>query len=139
MSLHQSVRSIMTHDVTAVELDSPVSAARHLLQDGPFHHLPVTRHGALVGILGLVDLYRVSLENWIDDDRTVDAWLDSTYTLSDVMTHNPDSVRMDQTIRDAALRLADGTYHALPVVDDDGQLAGIVTTTDLLRSIVAVG
>ena len=59
--------------------------------------------------------------------------------MSEVMTHNPDSVRMDETIRDAAMRLADGTYHALPVVDDRGQLAGIVTTTDLLRSLVAVG
>ena len=41
-------------------------------------------------------------------------------------------MRSNQPIRTAFELLAEGTFHALPIVDD-GDLVGIVTTTDLLK------
>jgi CBS domain-containing protein len=37
------------------------------------------------------------------------------------------------TVHDAALLLADGKRHSVLVLDGEGALAGIVTTTDLVR------
>ena len=37
------------------------------------------------------------------------------------------------TVREASKLLREGTFHSLPVVDDDGALLGIVTSTDLIR------
>ncbi len=139
MSLFQSVRSIMTHDVERVDLDTPVSTVRRTLRARPYHHMPVVRGELLVGIVSLVDIYRISLENYVQDDETVDAWLDSTYTLDEVMSHEPAAVRSDMSIREAAEKLAGGDFHALPVVDDNGHLQGILTTTDLIRTLLAVG
>ena len=39
----------------------------------------------------------------------------------------------DATVRDAAALLSDGSFHSVVVLDFDGALAGIVTTTDLAR------
>jgi CBS domain-containing membrane protein len=37
------------------------------------------------------------------------------------------------TIADAAEVLSDGNFHAVPVVDKDEDLIGLVTSTDLIR------
>ena len=70
---------------------------------------------------------------WGADARTVDAVLDSQLRLADLMHSEPQTIRDTATVRDAAHALAHGTFHSLPVVDADGTLAGIVTSTDLIR------
>ena len=39
----------------------------------------------------------------------------------------------DDSIQRAAELLGDGAFHALPVVDPQGSLVGILTSTDLVR------
>jgi len=54
-------------------------------------------------------------------------------TISKVMTHKPRVIQATQTIRDVTEIFAKEEFHALPVVNEDGKIAGIVTTTDLIR------
>jgi len=49
-----------------------------------------------------------------------------------VMVRNVQTVNADTTIKEAAELLASREFHALPVLED-GKLAGIVTTTDLIK------
>lgn len=70
---------------------------------------------------------------WGTDERTIDAVLDSQLRLADLMKPAPQTIRETATVRDAAQALAHGEYHSLPVVDGDGRLVGIVTSTDLIR------
>jgi CBS-domain-containing membrane protein len=49
------------------------------------------------------------------------------------MTHKPRVIQATQTIRDVTEIFAKEEFHALPVVNEDGKIAGIVTTTDLIR------
>lgn len=51
----------------------------------------------------------------------------------DIMTSPVITVRAATTVQDAAALLAGRGFTALPVVDDDGQLIGIVTEADLVR------
>jgi CBS domain-containing protein len=51
----------------------------------------------------------------------------------DIMTSPVITVRRGTSVRDAAALLAQRGFTALPVVDDDDRLIGIVTETDLLR------
>lgn len=51
----------------------------------------------------------------------------------DIMTSPVITVRARTTVQDAAALLASRGFTALPVVDDDGQLIGIVTEADLVR------
>ncbi len=43
------------------------------------------------------------------------------------------SLPQTATVHDAAALLSDGEAHSVIVVDDRGELVGIVTTTDLVR------
>jgi CBS domain-containing membrane protein len=133
MNVFTPVRHIMSRAVDTVQVDSPVSAARTLLRSRPFHHVPVLRGNQLVGILSAADIARVSLEAFVADGETVDAWLDETTNIPALMTHEPETIRPDATLREAAARLSEGAFHALPVVGDGGELEGILTTTDVVR------
>ena len=79
------------------------------------------------------DLMRVSFGDVNKQDpRTVDALLD-TYTIRDVMQEDILTVKPDDTVRTAAEHLARGDFHSLPVVGDDDELLGLVTSTDLIK------
>lgn len=53
---HHPVADWMTHDPVTVEVDVEVSAARDLMLERGFRHLPVTDGGRVVGIVSLRDL-----------------------------------------------------------------------------------
>jgi CBS domain-containing protein len=53
-------------------------------------------------------------------------------TIPQVMTSKPMTVSSDTIIRDLAEIFVKEEFHALPVVDN-GELKGIVTTTDVVR------
>lgn len=53
-------------------------------------------------------------------------------TIAQVMTSKPKTISSDTIIRDSAEIFVKEEFHALPVVDN-GELKGIVTTTDILR------
>jgi CBS domain-containing protein len=60
--------------------------------------------------------------------------------VSDVMVRDVATVLPEETVRSAADRFANGDlktsrHHALPIVDADGHLQGLVTQGDLLRSL----
>ncbi len=66
------------------------------------------------------------------DGRGLDAVLDHTYKIHDVMTSNPESIASSETIREAARILGSQKFHALPVVEDE-KLVGLITSTDLIN------
>lgn len=136
MNWSQPVRNLMSTDPTSVDADAPPSVVRSLLESGAFHHLPVVDKGIVVGIVSPLDLARVSLGAWVKNADTAAAWLDSQFDIRDLMTWEPEFVRDDDTVRVAADKLSAGTFHSLPVLDEAGQLVGMLTSTDLIRAIV---
>ena len=126
----------MTREVKTVQVGQRLSVVRRMLVDYPFHHIPVTRDGELVGIISATDMIRLSFEGYGSDDRSIDAILDSQFTIEEVMNRNVITIDRESTIREAALRLSGGTFHSLPVVSRGGALEGIVTSTDLIRYLV---
>ena len=66
------------------------------------------------------------------DPRQSAAILDHTRSIDDIMVTDVKTLHPNDPVRDAFALLAEGTFHALPIVEDD-KLVGIITTTDLLR------
>ena len=57
--------------------------------------------------------------------------------VSDLMTADPVVVRSGDDIETVAKTIAEGHHNHLPVVDDDGRLAGLVTRADALAALVS--
>ncbi len=53
--------------------------------------------------------------------------------VQDVMTHETTTVGLDTTIKRATELLAEHRISTLPVLDDEGRLAGVVSEADLIR------
>lgn len=58
----------------------------------------------------------------------------TTTLVRDVMTADVATLRPDTPIAAAADRLADGSFGAMPVVDDAGRLVGLLSDEDLIVS-----
>jgi CBS domain-containing membrane protein len=133
MKKNESISHVMTRDVQTVNLGQKPSEARAMLATGGFHHLPVVDGKRLVGILSATDFLRVSLSSYGGgDDRALDAFLDQQFSVNELMQHDVTSLSEGASVREAAGLLHKNAFHALPIVDADSNLAGIVTTTDLL-------
>jgi CBS domain-containing protein len=60
------------------------------------------------------------------------------WRVGEIMTHAPQTLRRDATLAEAAEQMAEGRFGCLPIVDEAGRLAGMLTETDLLRALASV-
>lgn len=132
MKRNEPISHIMTKDPITVHHGQKVSEVRQLFIEHGIHHIPVVSGKRLLGIISATDMMRLSLSAYGSDERTMDAMLDHQFTIEQVMSKHLTTLDAKGTIREAAEKLREGRFHALPVVDDQGNLAGIVTTTDLI-------
>lgn len=133
MKQHTPVTRIMSRNVVTVHHGDPVSKVRKTMTEHNIHHIPVVSGDQLIGILSLSDILRVSFGDAFNtDERAVDATLDHTMTLEDLMEKQPVTLSEQASVRDAAAALASGKFHAVPVVNGR-KLVGIVTSTDLIQ------
>ena len=132
MRRNEKITKIMTAEPVTAQVGQTVSEVSKMMQDGGFHHVPVLEGKRLVGIVTSTDLLRVSYEYGMDARQT-DTVLDHTVDQRDLMQAEPRTLTVHKTVREAVEYLAEGHYHSIPVIDDSGDLAGIVTTTDVLR------
>jgi CBS domain-containing protein len=126
------IRRIMSTSLVKVSPADTLLSASLLMESRRVHHALVLEGDRLVGILSSADLLKLALLRPAGADDTLsasDEQLD--LRVRDVMPRGLVSIYDNQGLRDAALALSIGGYHALPVLAFDGTPVGIVTTTDL--------
>ena len=87
----------------------------------------------LIGIVSASDILGISVEGVGSDERSMDAYLDHQFSIEEIMKKDLKTLTTKSTIADAADVLSDGSFHAVPVVSDNEDLIGLVTSTDLIR------
>jgi acetoin utilization protein AcuB len=118
------IRDHMTREMLTVTPETPLVNALQLLQESKLRCLPVMhKDGVLVGLLLLsdADLARNNLE----------------LNVGDVMRPPTISIQPNQQIERAAVLMLEHDVRGLPVVDERGQLVGVLTVSDLLDVMVA--
>lgn len=128
------VSFVMTADeLVTADVTDPMSRVGQLLMDHPIHHIPVLEGNKLVGIISTTDLLRVGIgvdtdEQLRDSDRDL--------SIEQVMETRLVTLHPKDSLLKAAKLLAQESFNSLPVVDEEGELVGILTTRDLLRYMV---
>ena len=125
----QSIDRIMTPDPVVIGHQESVADARKLFALKKIHHLPVVEEGKLVGILSSSDLHKLHL---LEDHAT--ATLSSS--VGQIMHKRPVVIDITANLRDAAEILYGSGFHALPVVQGDREIVGIVTSSDLIDALL---
>jgi CBS domain-containing protein len=125
----------MTEAVVAIETSRPVSEVLDCFFQYPIHHLPVVRDGKLAGMLSSADVMK--LEFFVPRSTTDRSrFLDERLTIDQLIGQPVVSLKGGTSISEAAERLIEAGVHAAPVVDDADHVLGIVTTTDIIRSLL---
>ncbi|MCA9653684.1 MAG: CBS domain-containing protein [Myxococcales bacterium] len=133
MKRNEPIKSIMATNPLTVNITQKLSEVRKLMSEQQIHHVPVVSGRKLVGLLSATDMVRLSFSAYGADQRAVDAMLDHEFTIEKVMQTELTTLQDTSTVRDAAKILREGAFHSLPVIDSEGALLGIVTSTDLIR------
>ncbi len=127
------ISEIMSKNIIALNRDDDLETAEILFKRHKIRHIPVVNGEVIIGMLSYSDLLRISFADAVyDNEEEVDTLVYNMFTIDQVMVKDVVTVPSTATIKDVAKILSEKEFHALPVVDD-GNLVGIVTTTDLIN------
>jgi CBS domain-containing protein len=133
MKRREPVSKIMTENVLTVNVNDDLHEVVELLKKKKIRHVPVLEGKDIVGIISKTDINRLTFSSLFDNQEGADEAVLTMLSIPQVMTHKPRVVKSAQLIKDVAEIFSQEEYHALPVTDSEGELAGIVTTTDVIR------
>ena len=146
---------IMDRDVPSVRPEDDARAAIDLLAKTDLGAIPVVDdENKVIGIVSESDLIISEEESdlhlphylnimggivFIGSMKGFDERLEKAFAtkVSELMSADPIVVRDFENVDRVAKKIADGHHNHLPVVDDDGHLAGMVTRADALAALVA--
>lgn len=129
------LRDVMSREPKTVQIGQPISDAYTLLQARTFHHVPVVDGDKPVGLISATDILKLVYDVDGNDDRMLRRLLDHQFTLADAMTTDLITENVDEPLKTVVSHMSSGEVHSVLVVDDEGDLAGIVTSTDLIRQL----
>ncbi len=132
MKQREPVSKIMTANVYYVQEHDTLRDAVATIQKNGIRHLPVLKGNTISGIISSADLNRLMFGSLFENQEGTNEAILDMLSIAQVMTKAPQTVGSHTPIKEVAEVLAGAEFHALPVVDE-GELKGIVTTTDLLQ------
>ena len=116
-----NVGDVMSRDVVTVLEDIQVDEAAKLIVSGSFDHLPVvSRDGRLMGIITAWDISKAVAGG-------------KPTKIANIMTRRVYSALVDEPIELAARTLDTHSISALPVVDKENKVIGMITSNHLSR------
>jgi acetoin utilization protein AcuB len=125
------VRDAMTRDVVTVGPEESAARAWGLCRERNIRHLPVVEGGRLVGIVSDRDLRDLSPPRATADQENTLGWV----RIRDMMSTGVVTAHPLDTIEHAAKVIYENRFNCLPVVADD-EIVGIITSSDLVRTLV---
>lgn len=131
------VKDAMTTNVVTVKESQSMLEAREILTMKNLISLPVVDDiNRIRGIITIDDIGKASPSGASTLSRYEANYLLGRLKVRDVMGHNVITVPADESIEYVAYKLYMARVNALPVVDENNRLCGIISRSDLFRSFV---
>jgi len=133
------VEGWMTTDVVTVDEDTSMMKASIIMKEKKIRCLPVVNAtGELVGIVSDRDLRDAAPSKATTLDIYELNYLLSSIKIKDLMTTNLVYVRPDETVEFAAILMLENKVSSLPVINNNGDLDGIITQTDIFKVLINI-
>ena len=128
------IKEVMSTHVVTVNVNDPFSTVEEKMRLHHIRHLPVTdHHGKLVGMITQTDLYRAvsprkSEEGFVYDPAQLNSFILKFYMVPEPLSLGPESL-----VSEAVEIMITHKFGAVPVVDPQKNIVGIVSQIDLLK------
>lgn len=139
MNLFAPVSSLMTDykHLVIVHPEESLEKIKEIFDTHTFHHIPVVRTRAVVGIISKSDFeHFMGGASACEEDRFLNEKRLQRHTAQDIMTKGVGKLESDDRLNVAVEIFTINRLHALPVVKD-GELVGILTPYDILKALAA--
>lgn len=132
-----SIANLMTRDVFFVHPNDTMQRVGELFTAYNIHHIPVIDDEShVVGIVGKGDYLKI-LHGFTlfktDESMQYNKAILRSLLVSEVMSKQVATLQPEVTVDVAAGYFRENLFHAIPVVDRQKKLVGIVTTFDMLN------
>ena len=74
-ALELEARQVMTRDVVTCDPDESIDEVMEIMTRGRFRHLPVVRHGELLGLVSIGDIVKLRLEETRHEAEALKAYI----------------------------------------------------------------
>ncbi len=128
------VSDYMSTEVVTANLRDGLRQTFYRMREHAIRHMPVLDDDeSIVGVISDRDLRR---PDWVDDEQNVAHYylLDNAHKVEDAMTRDPWVVHPGDPIQGAVDLVLKHRIGALPVVDDERKLVGMISAIDMLRA-----
>ena len=122
---YKCVADVMTRKTVTLSPHHRFAEAVSLMADRHFRHVVVVDTGGqILGVISDRDILRTlaRTSNW------------QTKDVSQIMTRDPVTVKRETPLSVAVAKMVAKRINCLPVLDDEGKVCGILTSTDLLKA-----
>jgi CBS domain-containing protein len=127
------VRNVMIREPATLDEDECLDLADDIMTLGRIRHLPVTKDGAVVGVLSQRDLFRAAASSSLRLLRAAQhAWLEKIPAKA-VMSAPAVTISPDADVSEVVGEMLARKIGCMPVTTADGALVGLVSETDCLR------
>ena len=133
------VKDIMTTHVYTINQNQTLLELQGLMSEDDLRRVPVLNDaGQVVGIITDRDVKMASPSEASTLSRYEASYLLSRIKVKDVMTHNVKTVYATADLADVAALMYQDHIASVPVMDEENNLCGIVTDTDVFRALVDI-
>ena len=132
------VKNWMSKNVITIDANDSMEDAMKQLKEHGIRMLPVMKKNKLVGIVTDRDLKKASASDATTLEIHELLYLLTQIKVKDIMTKDPITVPPDYTVEETAQVLLDSKISGAPVVDDNEQVVGTITQTDLFRVLISL-
>jgi CBS domain-containing protein len=118
----KSVREAMTPSVRTASPSQSLADAAQMMKSDDVGSIPIVEEGRLVGIVTDRDIAIRAVAEGVDPNAV---------TIADIASRELVTVEPDQDLDEALALMARHQVRRLPVVEEDGQLVGILAQADV--------
>jgi acetoin utilization protein AcuB len=132
------VKDWMSRNVITVDENDSMFDATKIMKKNDIRMLPVMKKGKLVGVVTDRDLKRASASDATTLEIHELIYFLSKIKVKEIMTKDPITIPSDYTMEETAEILLENKISGIPVVDDRGQVIGVITQTDIFKVLVSL-
>ncbi len=130
------IKDWMATTILTVDANTSVMRAGRTMKDNNIRRLPVVAKGKLAGIMTDRDLKEAAPSSTTEIDLHEMYYLLSEMKVRDVMTVDPICLKQYDTLEKAAVVMLNKKISGLLITDDDENLVGLLSESDVLRGFI---
>ena len=132
------VKEWMAKDPVVVDENTSIMKATQLMKEHRIRRVPVVKDGKLVGIVSDRDIKEAAPSKATSLDVHELYYLLSEIKIKDIMTPDPLVLVETESVERAAVIMLENKISGLPVINDQREVVGIITQSDILKVMISI-